>query len=438
MIDFDVLTASANSDAEFKIAGRYWDTRLELGFGATSTELLIVNGRIVATGAPGDFGDEVPLIRIAAPDSEWAKLLSASPPPGAADLALAPGFTVLGNILDRAPYFPAIQRLTALMREQVSGPADRHPIPEVERQFDDAVGRYVYVHVDGIQYRIYFEESGSGIPVVMMHTAGCDGRQWRHVLEDRDYQENFRLIAFDLPYHGRSLPPTTVEWWREEYRPTQRWITDVMLAVCDALDLDRPVFLGCSIGGTLAPALALHHPERFRSVIGVNGGLVGQYPPNDGRVPTDPEYSVTGYINSMFHPRIGDAWKGASMFGLTAPSSPEPYRRETAFGYAQGAPPIFHGDALLSQYEFPLTADEARQIDTSKVDVYLLTGEYDPFSLPLGADALNGKSVELANCIEGAYFAMIPDAGHFAPSDNPIAFKDALDPVMAEIAQRYG
>jgi hypothetical protein len=62
-------------------------------------------------------------------------------------------------------------------------------------RFDMAVGRYVYITVDGIEYRVYFEESGNGIPIVMQHTAGADGRQWRHLLEDTEFQHDFHLLT---------------------------------------------------------------------------------------------------------------------------------------------------------------------------------------------------------------------------------------------------
>ena len=67
------------------------------------------------------------------------------------------------------------------------------------------VGRYVHVDIDGEMYRIYFEESGEGIPLVCLHTAGSDGRQWRHLLADKEFAKNFRIIAFDIG--GVGQPP---------------------------------------------------------------------------------------------------------------------------------------------------------------------------------------------------------------------------------------
>ena len=74
-------------------------------------------------------------------------------------------------------------------------------------QHDPIVGRYVYVTCQGKTYRTYHEETGEGIPMVCLHTAGTDGRQYRHQMCDPDMAANFRMIAFDLPWHGKSIPP---------------------------------------------------------------------------------------------------------------------------------------------------------------------------------------------------------------------------------------
>jgi len=47
-------------------------------------------------------------------------------------------------------------------------PADHSLIPDVEREFDTAVGRYKYLRIHGVQYRVYYEETGQGIPMVLL------------------------------------------------------------------------------------------------------------------------------------------------------------------------------------------------------------------------------------------------------------------------------
>ena len=58
-------------------------------------------------------------------------------------------------------------------------------------------GRYVHLSVDGATHRIYFEEAGSGIPLLCLHTAGAHSSQYRHLMCDPDVTGRFRVIAFD-------------------------------------------------------------------------------------------------------------------------------------------------------------------------------------------------------------------------------------------------
>ena len=419
-IDFETLKSKANRDSEFLLTGRYWDARVQIVIGAEATELLIAAGKIVATGAASTLGSDLRPIRISGAEQDWVKLLMHHPPAGWHNVSMSGHFAVEGGILDTGPYNAAIRRLIDLMREQVSGPAPASKISNVDRLHDDAVGRYIYVEIQGVQYRIYYEETGSGIPILLQHTAGADGRQWRHVLEDPDYQREFRMISYDLPFHGKSVPPTSVTWWAQEYKLTKAFLMDTVVAISEALGLDRPAFMGCSIGGLLAPDLAFYHPDEFRAVIGINAAL---------GMPGMPNGEVNEQVNSWFHPRVGNDSKASSMLGVMSPTSPEPYQRETAWVYSQGAPPVFKGDIYYYSIDHDLTAEQARQIDTDKVGVYLLTGEYDPL-------AISGGTKELAACIPAAKYQIIPGAGHFGPSENPRDFKSVLGPVLKEIAAR--
>src|ERR1043166_3229204 len=71
--------------------------------------------------------------------------------------------------------------------------------------------------------RTYYEENGEGIPMVCLHTAGTDGREWRHQLCDPDIAQSFRVIAFDLPRHGKSIPPGDFYKEEEEYKLTAKF-----------------------------------------------------------------------------------------------------------------------------------------------------------------------------------------------------------------------
>ncbi|WP_164097086.1 alpha/beta fold hydrolase, partial [Serratia marcescens] len=85
----------------------------------------------------------------------------------------------------------------------------------------------------GEKYRIYFEEAGQGRPVLCLHTAGADTRQWRHVMNDRRFIAHNRFVAFDMPWHGKSLPPEGFE--TREYLLTTEAYIETILALMVAL-----------------------------------------------------------------------------------------------------------------------------------------------------------------------------------------------------------
>jgi pimeloyl-ACP methyl ester carboxylesterase len=84
--------------------------------------------------------------------------------------------------------------------------------PRPQTRLEPIVGRYMHVAIGGRDHRIYFEEAGSGIPLLCLHTAGADGRQYRALLNDEAVTAHYRVIVFDMPWHGKSSPPAEVSW----------------------------------------------------------------------------------------------------------------------------------------------------------------------------------------------------------------------------------
>ena len=79
--------------------------------------------------------------------------------------------------------------------------------------FEPTIGRYLHLDLFGRQHRIYVEEAGQGTPLLCLHTAGADGRQYRALMNDARVTAKHRVIAFDMPWHGKSSPP---EGWHNE------------------------------------------------------------------------------------------------------------------------------------------------------------------------------------------------------------------------------
>ena len=271
------------------------------------------------------------------------------------------------------------------------------------------VGRYVRVEIAGTPHRIYFEEAGTGIPLVCLHTAGADGRQWRHLLNDAEVTRSFRVIAFDMPFHGKSNPPES--WRGDEYRLTTQSYTDAIRAVCRALELDRPAVMGCSIGGRIVLSLAIEHGSEFRALIGLEAA----------------DFQTPWYDTAWLHrPDVhgGDVC-AALVSGLIAPGGPEPARRETLWHYQQSGSGVFKGDLHFYRIDSDLRP-KTGAIDTSRCPLYLLTGEYDFSCTP-------EDTKRTAAAIPGAEVTVMERLGHFPMCENPEQFRRYILPVLDKI-----
>lgn len=398
-------------DGEFQIASRGWTGGLRLVCGDAEIGIRVADGAV----AGGLSGDEPGVVCYSGDEQTWGRVLEAVPGRFdndlVANLAQDAGLSRSGDPIVQAQYYSAVMRAVELLRpplpEQDLRPGDVGATPRI----DAPVGRYVHLDLGGYDHRIYFEEAGEGIPILMQHTAGCHSSQWRHLFEMPQITDRFRLIAYDLPCHGKSVPPVQKEWWSQSYNLEGEFLRSVPLKLAEALELDRPIFMGCSVGGLLALDLAHKHPEAFRAVISVEGALrVGGKHEDAGM---------------LWHPQIGNDYKARLMDGLMSPTSPMPYRKETSFVYASGWPPVFYGDLYYYIEDYDLTA-KAGEIDTNRIGVHILTGEYDySATLEMGREA--------HEAIAGSTFAEMRGVGHFPMSENPVAFAEYLEPILASI-----
>jgi pimeloyl-ACP methyl ester carboxylesterase len=267
--------------------------------------------------------------------------------------------------------------------------------------FEPIVGRYLPVTIAGQEHRVFVEEAGAGIPLLCLHTAGADSRQFRHVLCDDKVTDRYRVIAFDMPWHGRSNPPD--EWWMTKYRLTTKLYLDIIRSVWKTLELDRPVVMGCSMGGAIVLKVAAEYQDELRGIVGLESSA----------------FAPGRYNEYLHHPAIhGGELCASYTYGLCAPSSPEPSRRENWWYYSQSGPGVYQGDVHYYSIDWDVR-DELRRIDTNKCKVTLLTGEFDYSCTPAMTEAVG-------NAIAGSRMSIMKGMGHFPMVENYPGFQDYL------------
>ena len=405
-------TALCDQDPEFKMSVRHWSGGLRFIIGKEKLELFLKEGEIVSINSSPDR-----IIEISGETDVWSRLLAARPPrfhnDVIANLSVRGGLSRKADKVVFAQYYSALMRSIELLRGETSE-NDIVSHDEQETHFiEDVRGSYLRLPIDGNIYRIYYEEVGDGIPMMLQHTAGAHGSQWRHLYENTEITDRFRLITYDLPFHGKSLPPPSKNWWEQKHKLDGAFLRSVPVQLSKALTLDRPVFMGCSVGGLLALDLALNHPEEFRAVISLAGSI---------KIAGN-----TSNFSELDHPQVNGEYKGRLMEGMTSPDSPKAYKKEVAFIYSGGWDPLFLGDLHYYIEEFDLTRD-ASKIDTQKIAVHILSGEYD-WSSPVesGRDA--------HKMIPGSTWSEMKGIGHFPMSENPKLFFNYLMPILEDIVQ---
>jgi len=281
---------------------------------------------------------------------------------------------------------------------------------------EEISGQYVHVEIEGVDHRIYFEEAGpeDGIPLLCQHTAGNNCQEWRHLLADEEITEDFRVIAHDLPFHGKSVPPTTQEWWTDDYTMTAKRFAETLVGIADALDLEDPIYMGSSMGGNICLELADWYPDRFRALIGLECGA----------------HSPGFYIDWLDHLHVNTTEVNAySCWGLMAPQSPEEFRRETMYLYEQGATGVFKGDLYYYSVDHDYR-DKLDQVNADECPLYIVNGEYDYLTTPEdGRQTAEGIG-------DGAIAVEMAGIGHFPMSEHPELFNayvtEILDDVLGE------
>lgn len=123
-----------------------------------------------------------------------------------------------------------------------------------------------FVEVDGA--RLYYEQAGSGTPVVMIHGGFLDHHMWDGqftLVADR-----YRAIRYDVRAHGQSSSDSVPFADHEDLRH-----------LLDTLAVPRAVIVGLSMGGKIAIDFALADPDRVAALVLVGSGLSGFEPKSD-------------------------------------------------------------------------------------------------------------------------------------------------------------
>ena len=134
---------------------------------------------------------------------------------------------------------------------------------------------------DGV--KLYYEETGKGIPIVFIHEFAGDFRSWEQQV--RHFGKYYRCIT----YNARGYPPSDVPKDQEKY--SQDRARDDIRAVLDALKIDNAHIVGLSMGGFAALHFGFTYGNRARSIV-VSGCGYGAAPGERAKFAEEAEASA--------------------------------------------------------------------------------------------------------------------------------------------------
>lgn len=113
-------------------------------------------------------------------------------------------------------------------------------------------GEYVIIR----NTRVYYEEYGEGMPLILLHGAGTPMRNFKNVIPE--LSDHFKVIAIDSPGWGRSEHPDSLSY---------QLLADYYSEIIDMLDLDSVYVFGYSMGGNTTLLLARDRPDKVKRIV---------------------------------------------------------------------------------------------------------------------------------------------------------------------------
>lgn len=253
----------------------------------------------------------------------------------------------------------------------------------------------------------YYEQRGAGPPLVFVHGALSDHAAAARQLET--FSDAYTVVAYDVRGHGRTANPGDAPY-------SVDLLAEDLHAFVDAMEFDRPVVCGVSMGGMIAQAYASRYPEELSALV-----LVDTFTPAFVSRRDRVERSVllgalARLVRVVGYDRARGAmtWLGRKLAGGDASTL-----RADAFPDMETAAAVNALRAVATFHEVDV------DLGAVAVPTLVLYGEHE-------TSIIRRHVPTLAAEIPDVVVEEVPDAGHASPWDNPEFFDDSIRAFLAD------
>lgn len=251
--------------------------------------------------------------------------------------------------------------------------------------------------------RLYYEEAGSGSPIVFVHEFGGTYRSWEPQM--RAFSRRHRCITFA----ARGYPPSDVPENVDRY--SQALAVADIVAVMDAAGVDRAHIVGLSMGGFAALHFGLERPGRAMSLVVAGAGYGAEK-----------QFETYFRDVSLEVARQFEA-QGSEQFAKTYAlgASRVQFQNKDPRGWAEFA-------ALLAQHSAPGAANTMRGVQARRPSIYDLEDRLRTMAVPTLVivgdedDHCIQPGVFMKRTIPACGLLILPKTGHTLNLEEPEHF----------------
>lgn len=253
-------------------------------------------------------------------------------------------------------------------------------------------------YFENLGAKLYFEEKGQGSPLLFLHGASWDMRQWK--AEVSYFSSGYRVITLDARGHGKSsLPPGNVEpeiFWKDA------------AALLDNLGIKKAVICGLSMGGHTAIQLAIHAPNRVERLILIGSPCTNQFNLYE---------RICLPINRFCLKLMPMSWLAWSI-SIALGSRPETkaYIRETVGS--------LNHDAFNRVWKAVTSMESRAGLSGIKCPTLILIGDHDSLT--------KAQQPYIHQSIAGSKLVTVKDAHHGTNLDNPMQVRQEIEDFLQE------
>jgi pimeloyl-ACP methyl ester carboxylesterase len=259
---------------------------------------------------------------------------------------------------------------------------------------------------DGVS--LYYEEAGTGIPIVFVHEFAGDYRSYESQM--RHFARRYRCVA----YNARGYPPSDVPDDPASY--SQARARDDLRDLVNRLALDRAHVVGISMGAFATLHFGLSYADRARSLV-IAGCGYGARPDQRAQFQAESEAAAARFETATMEEAARAYALGPTRLQLLAkdPRGWDEFRRQLTEHSPRGSALTLRGVQKLRPSLFDLT-DAMRAITTPAL---VMAGDED--------DPCLEASLLMKRTIPSAALAILPRTGHTLNLEEPAQFNALLD-----------